>query len=46
MAVLYWPPLSQGLGTGPIAPCLVGLAALGGPVLFFADWMRKRVSGH
>jgi sodium/potassium-transporting ATPase subunit alpha len=46
VAVLYWPPLSRALGTGPIAPWLVGLAALGGPVLFFADWMRKRVSRH
>jgi sodium/potassium-transporting ATPase subunit alpha len=43
-AVLYWPPLGVVLGTGPVEPWLVGLAALGGPVLFFADRVRKRVA--
>jgi sodium/potassium-transporting ATPase subunit alpha len=43
-AVLYWPPLSLALGTGPLAPWLVALAALGGPVLFLADGVRKRIA--
>jgi len=43
-AVLYWPPLGAVLGTGPVAPWLVGLAALGGPLLFLADWLRKRLA--
>jgi sodium/potassium-transporting ATPase subunit alpha len=43
-ALLYWPPVSVALGTGPVAPWLVGLAALGGPVLFLADRVRKRVA--
>jgi sodium/potassium-transporting ATPase subunit alpha len=43
-AVLYWPPLGTALGTGPVAPWLVGLAALGAPVLFLADVARKRVA--
>ena len=43
MSVLYWPPLGAALGTGPIAPWLVGLAALGGPVLFLVDWTRKQL---
>ena len=40
--VLYWPPLAGALGTGPVAPHLVALAALGAPLLFTADWLRKR----
>ena len=36
------PPLGAALGTGPVAPWLAGLAALGAPVLFLADWGRKR----
>jgi sodium/potassium-transporting ATPase subunit alpha len=41
-SVLYWPPMSSALGTGPVAWWLVALAALGGPVLFLADYARKR----
>ena len=41
-AALYWPPLATALGTGPAAPGLVALAALGAPLLFTADWLRKR----
>ncbi len=41
-AVLYWPPLQRALGTGPVAPWLVALAALGAPLLFVADLARKR----
>jgi sodium/potassium-transporting ATPase subunit alpha len=43
-AVLYWPPLRAALGTGPIAPWLIGLAALGAPVLFLADLARKQLA--
>jgi sodium/potassium-transporting ATPase subunit alpha len=42
VAVAYFPPLRRALGTGPMAPGLLGLAALGGPVLFLADGARKR----
>jgi hypothetical protein len=43
-AVLYWPPLRAALGTGPIAPWLIGLAALGAPVLFLADLAQKQLA--
>jgi sodium/potassium-transporting ATPase subunit alpha len=42
LAVVYAPPVGRVLGTGPTPPWLVGLAALGAPVLFLADWLRKR----
>jgi len=42
VAVVYLPPLSRALGTGPLPPWLLGLAALGAPVLFLADALRKR----
>ena len=42
-AVLYVPRLGAVLGTGPVAPWLVALAALGAPVLFLADLARKRL---
>jgi sodium/potassium-transporting ATPase subunit alpha len=42
-AVLYWPPLGSMLATGPVAPRLVALAALGAPILFLADLARKRL---
>jgi sodium/potassium-transporting ATPase subunit alpha len=42
IAVLYWAPLAGALGTGPVAPGLVAIAALGGPLLFGADLLRKR----
>ena len=41
VAVVHVPPVSRALGTGPIPPWLLGLAALGAPVLFLADWLRK-----
>ena len=41
-AVLYFPPLGAALGTGPVALWLVGVAALGAPLLFLADLARKR----
>ena len=43
-AALYVPRVSAVLGTGPVAIEMVALAALGGPVLFLADLLRKRVS--
>ncbi|MBL8608762.1 MAG: cation-transporting P-type ATPase [Myxococcales bacterium] len=42
VAVLYWPPLNAALGTAPVAPWLVALAALGAPLFFAADLARKR----
>ena len=42
LAVAYVPPVGRALGTGPIPPGLLALAALGAPVLFLADWLRKR----
>ena len=42
VAVVYLPALGRALGTGPIPPWILGLAALGAPVLFLADWLRKR----
>jgi sodium/potassium-transporting ATPase subunit alpha len=44
VAVVYLPPLGRALGTGPIPPWRLGLAALGVPVLFLADWLRKRLA--
>ena len=41
-AALYWPPLTNALGTGPAPAWLVALAALGAPLLFVADLARKR----
>jgi sodium/potassium-transporting ATPase subunit alpha len=42
VAVVYVPPVGRALATGPIRPWLLGLAALGAPVLFLADRLRKR----
>jgi sodium/potassium-transporting ATPase subunit alpha len=42
-ALLYWAPLGAMLATGPVAPRLVALAALGAPILFLADLARKRL---
>jgi sodium/potassium-transporting ATPase subunit alpha len=39
---MYWPPMAVALGTGPVAPWLLGVAALGAPLLFAADVARKR----
>ncbi|MBI4957007.1 MAG: cation-transporting P-type ATPase [Myxococcales bacterium] len=43
-AALYVPPVARALGTGPAAPWLVALAALGAPLVFGADWLRKRLA--
>ena len=42
LAALYVPPVAAALGTGPAAPALVALAALGAPLLFGLDLLRKR----
>ena len=42
-AALYWAPVARALGSGPAAPWLVALAALGAPLLFAVDWLRKRL---
>ncbi len=42
LGALYWPALAAVLGTGPAAPWLVALAALGAPLVFLADLARKR----
>ena len=41
---LYFPPLARVLGTGPVAPWLVALAALGAPLMLLADAGRRRWS--
>ena len=42
-AVLYWPPVSSFLGTAPVAPHFVALAALGAPLFWGVDTLRKRL---
>jgi sodium/potassium-transporting ATPase subunit alpha len=42
-AVLYWPRMHAALGTAPVAPWIVAVAALGAPLLFLADLGRKRL---
>jgi sodium/potassium-transporting ATPase subunit alpha len=44
LAVVYLPSLGRVLGTGPLSPALLALAALGAPVLFLTDFLRKRLS--
>jgi sodium/potassium-transporting ATPase subunit alpha len=41
-AALYWPPLAAVLGTDPPPLAWVALAALGAPLFFAADLLRKR----
>jgi sodium/potassium-transporting ATPase subunit alpha len=43
-AVIYWGPLNAALGTAPVAPWLVAVAALGAPLLFALDLARKRIA--
>ncbi|HEU5072965.1 MAG TPA: cation-transporting P-type ATPase [Polyangiaceae bacterium] len=40
--VLYVPPVADVLQTGPVEPWVYGLAALGAPLIFCADYARKR----
>lgn len=42
-SVLYVRPVNEALGTGPVSPGIVALAAFGGPLLFGLDWARKRL---
>ncbi len=42
-AVLYFPPVSSAIGTGPVPAHFVALAALGCPLLWALDLARKRV---
>ena len=42
-AGLYWPPLAGLLGTGPPPLGWVALTALGAPLFFAADLLRKRL---
>jgi sodium/potassium-transporting ATPase subunit alpha len=42
-ALLYWPPLQELLGTGPVAVEFYLLAWLGIPLLFGLDLLRKRL---
>jgi len=44
--LLYWPPLQRVLGTGPVAPEILLLAALGAPLLFSLDLWRKHLAGR
>ena len=44
VAVGSFPAVGHALGTGPISPSLLGIAALGAPLLFLADWLRKRLA--
>jgi sodium/potassium-transporting ATPase subunit alpha len=40
---LYFPPLSHVLGTGPVSLQMYGMAWLGAPLIFMADYLRKRI---
>lgn len=42
-SVLYVPPVASILHTGPVAAWLFALAALGAPLIFGADYARKRL---
>ena len=41
--VLYVAPVANVLQTGPVEPWVYGLALLGAPLIFAADYVRKRV---
>ena len=43
-AILYYPPLSQIMGTGPVEVQVYLVAWLGVPLVFLADYARKRVA--
>ena len=45
-AVPYWPPLAHALGTAPLAPPWMALAALGAPLFFCADYAFKRATAR
>jgi len=43
-AMLYWEPLATVLGTGPVAWQVYAVAWLGIPLIFGADYIRKRIA--
>ncbi len=43
-AALYVPPVANVLGTGPVPYWVYALAALGAPLIFAADFARKRAA--
>ena len=44
-AVLYWAPLQTVLATGPVDLEIYAFAWLGVPLIWGADYLRKRVAG-
>jgi sodium/potassium-transporting ATPase subunit alpha len=40
---LYFPPLSRVLGTGPVSLGMFAMACLGAPLIFGADYLRKKL---
>ncbi len=42
-ATLYFPPLCRVLGTGPVSQEMYAMAWLGAPLIFVADYLRKRL---
>jgi sodium/potassium-transporting ATPase subunit alpha len=42
-ALLYLPPVQQVLGTGPVSPPIYLIAWLGIPLIFGADFLRKKL---
>jgi sodium/potassium-transporting ATPase subunit alpha len=42
-AALYFPPLCRVLGTGPVSLPMYAMAWLGAPLIFGADYLRKRI---
>ena len=43
-AILYFPPLGQVLGTGPVSLQMYAMAWLGAPLIFGADYLRKKLA--
>ncbi len=42
-ATLYFPPLGRVLGTGPVSLQMYAMAWLGAPLIFAADYLRKKL---
>jgi sodium/potassium-transporting ATPase subunit alpha len=45
-ATLYFPPLCRVLGTGPVSVQMYAMAWLGAPLIFGADYLRKKLLGR
>ena len=43
-ATLYFPPLGRVLGTGPVSVQMYAMAWLGAPLIFGADYLRKKLA--